>query len=333
MPSSSARRRNAPNLISPLHVRTGSGCARPVLVHEPGDHRLGELARIVRDLEREPGDARHRLGVGARRGPQHPCSTPSRCTRCMCEPNTSYPWSASRHAATDESTPPDIATKHRTLRRHPTRLPLRAATYRSWPCSTPDSTISPAPEPSFRLVEPVGVLEATAARRGPRHRSPPPRPRRHEGCGCRASSPTKPPPASTPRWPYASARPPMPSSSCRSRGSRCSRAGRKRCSPNRGRHRADAARRMAAVRRPGAYDHAIDAHPRAHRGRRHLSGESHAAAPFPGAGRRTRAVSRPVLRATGRLRRLPQPGALSGAVGIPGTVLPRSTARPCRPIR
>jgi len=28
----------------------------------------------------------------------------------MCEPNTSYPCSRSRHAATDESTPPDIAT-------------------------------------------------------------------------------------------------------------------------------------------------------------------------------------------------------------------------------
>ncbi len=28
----------------------------------------------------------------------------------MCEPTTSYPCSCSRHAATDESTPPDIAT-------------------------------------------------------------------------------------------------------------------------------------------------------------------------------------------------------------------------------
>ena len=28
----------------------------------------------------------------------------------MCEPTTSYPCSSSRHAATEESTPPDIAT-------------------------------------------------------------------------------------------------------------------------------------------------------------------------------------------------------------------------------
>ena len=44
-------------------------------------------------------------------GPQHPCSTPSRCTSDRCEPRTSYPCSCRRHAATDESTPPDIATR------------------------------------------------------------------------------------------------------------------------------------------------------------------------------------------------------------------------------
>ena len=43
-------------------------------------------------------------------GPQQPCSRPSRCASRMCEPSTSKPCSCSRHAATDESTPPDMAT-------------------------------------------------------------------------------------------------------------------------------------------------------------------------------------------------------------------------------
>src|SRR5262249_40954851 len=55
-------------------------------------------------------------------GPQQPCSTPSRCTRRMCEPTTSYPCSRRRHAATDESTPPDIATRTEPLEDMPEML-------------------------------------------------------------------------------------------------------------------------------------------------------------------------------------------------------------------
>src|SRR5206468_6742184 len=89
-------------------------------------------------------------------GPQHPCSTPFRCTSDMCEPSTSYPCSCRRHAATDESTPPDIATRMDGI---PTGYRGGLLTYRDRVIEARFDDLTGA-EPSFRLVEPVGVLEA-----------------------------------------------------------------------------------------------------------------------------------------------------------------------------
>ena len=60
-------------MISPLHRAHGFGvrpasCSR----REVADHLLVELPRHLGDLEREPADAGHRLGVGPRGGPAAP---------------------------------------------------------------------------------------------------------------------------------------------------------------------------------------------------------------------------------------------------------------------
>src|SRR5206468_6029066 len=73
-----------------------------------------------------------------------------------CEPSTSYPCSCRRHAATDESTPPDIATRTDGI---PTGYRGGLLTYRDRVIEARFDDLTGA-EPSFRLVEPVGVLEA-----------------------------------------------------------------------------------------------------------------------------------------------------------------------------
>jgi hypothetical protein len=81
----------------------------------------------------------------------------------MWEPTTSYPCSASRHAATEESTPPDIATNTDGMA---ARLPCRLANLRARPARIVAPVIEARfddmteAEPSFRLVGPAGVLEA-----------------------------------------------------------------------------------------------------------------------------------------------------------------------------
>ena len=74
-------------------------------------------------------------------------------------------------------------------------------------------------------------------------------------------------------------------------------------------------------------------HPRAHRGRRHVSGQPHAAAALPGRRRRARAVPRPLLRAARRLCRVPEPGPLPRPVGVAGALLRAATRGASRPGR
>ena len=111
IPSSSARRRNAPNLISPLQRAHGFGVRPASCSATKSSITVAANSSDRSTISNGIPAIRATSAASARAaGPQHPCSTPSRCTRFMCEPTTSYPCSLSRHAATDESTPPDIAT-------------------------------------------------------------------------------------------------------------------------------------------------------------------------------------------------------------------------------
>src|SRR5439155_403689 len=80
-------------------------------------------------------------------GPQHPWSTPSRCTSFRCDPRTRYPCSCSSAAATEESTPPLIAT--RTEGRSLTRARLAR----------------PSSDPGGRACEQVGANRLRERRR------------------------------------------------------------------------------------------------------------------------------------------------------------------------
>src|SRR6476661_8995368 len=160
MPSSSARRRNAPNLISPLHRAQGLGVRPEVCSATKSSITAVSKASVRSQISNgNPAIAATAAASARAAGPQHPCSTPSRCTRDMCEPTTSYPCSCRRHAATDESTPPDIATSTDDMA---SRLPCRpraTRTYREPVIEARFDDLTGA-EPSFRLVGPAGVLEA-----------------------------------------------------------------------------------------------------------------------------------------------------------------------------
>ena len=77
------------------------------------------------------------------------------------------------------------------------------------------------------------------------------------------------------------------------------------------------ARRSTRELRPGDR-----ADPRAHRGRRHLPGEPHDPARATVAGRRARALPRPVLAQRARVRGVPERRAVPRALGVAGAVLP-----------
>ena len=88
----------------------------------------------------------------------------------MCDPSTSYPCSWSRQAATEESTPPDIATSTDGMRRGYQRPHQTCGTRAHSAEPRIVATMLEArfddltgATPSFRLVGPVGVLEATRA--------------------------------------------------------------------------------------------------------------------------------------------------------------------------
>ena len=325
IPSSSARRRNAPNLISPLQRAHGFG-VRPASCSAAKSASTARSNSSVRSQISNGNPAIRAVSAASRRalGPQQPWSTPSRCTSRMCEPSTSKPCSCSRHAATEESTPPDIATSTDGMRggyQRPRRSRGTNAPYRDRMLEARFDDLTGA-SPSFRLVEPVGVLEATragevvatleaaeaAAGRGlwvagfVTYEAAP---------GLDPALVVRPRDAEDPFEP------------CPSPGSRCSSAPRRPPSrspdeegvpetPPRGR---GCRRRPASGTSPPSTGSGSD------RGRRDLPGEPHDASPLPRRRGRARAVPRPLLRSAWRLLGLPRPRPVSGALGLARALL------------
>ena len=107
------------------------GASGRVFLDEPGDHRLGELLGVVGDLEREPGDTGHGFGVGARRRATAPVLHPVQMHEVHVGAEHLVTLVGEQACGDRRVDPARHRHQDRTLRRHPTRLPLRAATYRS----------------------------------------------------------------------------------------------------------------------------------------------------------------------------------------------------------
>ena len=321
-PSSSARRRNAPNLISPLHRAHGFG-VRPASCSatKSRDHRLLELRGQVRDLEREAADAGDRLGVGARG--RATASVLDAVEVHQAHVRAERPRSPARAAGMRRPTsrPRRTSPPAQNPSRHGTRLPPGPPVYRS-------AVI----EARFDDLIGVGLVPAG------RSRSASSRPRRPdevagviaaaEGAAARGSwvagsSRTRRRPGSTRHSLCVGAR-----TATRSRSLPLAWfamfEGRERHGAAGGPGRPRRRRRgcVATVGRPRAYDAAIARDPRAHRGGRHVPGEPHAPAALPHQGDE-RGLYRDLCYAQrGAYAALPEPRAVPGAVGLTRTVLP-----------
>ena len=181
--------------------------------------------------------------------------------------------------------------------------------------------------PSFRLVEPVGVLEATRPDevRGVLEAA--------EGAAARGLWVAgyvayEAAPGLDPALAVRDRAAGDPFERLPSRGSRCSSDARTR--PSRS-PQADPDPSVAAAWRPSIDRDDLRPgdrpHPRRDRRGRDLPGELHAPPAVPGGGRRARPLPRPLLRAAGRVRRVPEPRALPGALGLPRAVLPARRRR------
>ena len=323
MPSSSARRRNAPNLISPLHRAHGFGVRpAPCSATKSLDHALLELGGHLDDLEREPGRSARPLGVGAGRGSAAPVLDVVEVHEPHVRADDLVALLVQQAGGDRRVDPAGHRDQHRSLRSHGRQATPRERVYRSAMIEARFDDLTGASD-SFRLDRPGRRARGAAARRGGG------RDRGRGGGGdaglwvagfvAYEAAPGLDPSMSRARTGGPATRSP----SCRSRGSRCSRVASARCCPSpddAGPTATTDAWRPSIDRRDLRRGDRPD--PRAHRGRRHLPGEPHAPAALARRGRRTRALSRPLLRAARRVRGVPEPRTLPGALGLARAVLP-----------
>src|SRR5581483_4818361 len=113
-PSRSARARKAPNLTCSLQRTHGFGVRPARCSSKKSESTVSSKISLMSTTSKgKPAMRATVLASSRARGPQHPWSTPppGRWSSRRCDPITSYPCSSNRHADTDESTPPDIATR------------------------------------------------------------------------------------------------------------------------------------------------------------------------------------------------------------------------------
>ena len=337
MPSSSARRRNAPNLISPLHRAHGFG-VRPAACSatKSRDHRPLELRRqVARSRTRTRRSARPRR---RRRGPRARSTRARRRRDARGACASPRPRSPARRAGTRRPTSPPRRTSRpaRIPRRHGDkatvglRVSRRAA---AWPTAIVPRRDRGAVRRSDGGVGPRSASSDPSAcsRRAAPTRSPAcslrPRAPRPEACGWPGSSPYEAAPGPRPGAagpgsrtggdPFVRAAP--------ARGSRCSRTASETALP-------EPPRRTPLGASPDAW-RAID------RPRRATTRRSHAIREHIAAGdtyqvnhtlrlrsrrrrRRAGSVPRPLLRAAGRVRRLSQPRAVPRPLRLARALLP-----------
>ena len=228
IPSSSARRRNAPNLISPLHRAHGFG-VRPASCSAAKSASTVRSNSSVRSQISNGNPAILAVSAASRRalGPQHPWSTPSRCTsacatRARRSPARGAGTRRPRNRRRRTSRPARTACESRlSAVRLGTATTARSRSRIVPACSKRDSTTSPAP----RRRSGSWNRSACWRRRAPmRSSARSRRPRRRPGAasGSPGSWPTRPRPASTPPSSSAPATPTTRSPPCPWRGSRCS---------------------------------------------------------------------------------------------------------------
>ena len=178
----------------------------------------------------------------------------------------------------------------------------------------------PGAERAFRMVEPVGVLEARTAGRGAgvieAAEAAAARGLWVAGFVAYDAAPGLDPGS-------RSGRPTTRSRSCRSRGSRCSNGGAgpaaRAAQLGPPRHHRVA---VASLGRPPDLRRGDRPDPRADRRGPHLPGELHAPPPRPHRGGRARPLPRPRARPAGRVRRAPRPRPVPRALGLARALLP-----------
>ncbi len=314
-----------------LAVAARTRVRRPTLaelVHEVVDHRPVEIVRQVADLEREPGDPRHLGGVrpGRRAAASvlDPVEVHERHVRAP-DVVALFPEQAGGDRGVDA---PGHRDEDGGL--HPPRLPrcpsgrgsgvARAARIVCRMIEARFDDLTGA-EPSFRLVEPVGVLEAT---------------RTEEVVGVLEAADAA---AARGLWvagmvAYEAAPGLDPALRVRRRplGDPFAELPLAWFAMFEGRQETTLPEPPAGAA-PGAsvWEPSVDrsrvrrghrADPRSHRRRRHVPGQLHAAPARPGRRRSPRPLPGPVLRPARALRRLPRPRPLPGAVRVAGALLP-----------